>query len=1160
MSENINFINFSIDRLWEGLTFEVVLSACRYAIAVKLEGVSPAVTVQPTLRGDGTVGSTIELNAGIWSGIPDPTVSVSWLRDGVVIPGATDLGYLTSRDDNGRLIACRVEASNELGSTVFVTEAIQVLYRRPIAPVARFDEVFDQEPGAQTVDTSSYFEGVDLSYSAVGGGATVDQTGVLSIPTDQPLSGVEIAVTASNPAGSATVVLVATVEASGAPGLPLQPADAVVSFAGPSIIQIAFAEGRLTIGDRVPAVGSKVFTEGLSPTSELGGSGTLDGVSGRFTGDRNTASSQLFSAWPVYAETRFSPAFQIIDGDDNRTAADDANEWTVLVDGTPATVTAVHRKTVPTKTLLTADGRRSERRHTVSLTLASPLAVGTPVGITPPAVEATLWQDYMPEVTSEVVHVCHEGYPIDGPKKGYVGLWLGHDNAAAPGATDGAVSASTSWTLVRKSDGMQVASGTLALIKAASSAHIGGVNFNGCDIYEADFSAVSTPGTYCIEVAGVGRSVEFDIAADAYASALRLAARAFFYQRSGCAIDSVHGEGFTRPRNGHPADGLTVWQSDVKLGSTSEGYGSDSPFPLLNETPIGSGAAGYGPEIIPENIGGYADPAGSVVVSDDRIIWQDDGFGEVSVGLFSNVTPGKTYRVIIDVTRPVTGGTLAWRFDSGWPASSSPSQDLAESENVFTFNTGENTFQKVKFDGQGAEFAINSISVREVLAEAEDGVENQNAWGGWHDAGDWDRRIQHAEAVYFMAQIVEAFPAVRGLDLNLPESGSAFADAAVAAKKNAGDAGDGATVLPDLIHEALWGLSLWRRTQRADGAILGGVEYSSENISGSVSWNPVQNTFAYGYEDWAAYKFAMAAAKLGHVIKTVCGDATLGDALIAEAAAAWTWAEAQRDWTNATVFAAAPDTVRLDRLRAAPVVYRAAGTASARTVWESYTSFGASSGTGLPGAGSWIGWHPYDYTFQGLDYYFAGEEGRAVNGTTSSAVHAWASSLSSVAGSPIATDYGLRMNDMYQWGVGWFRFGPGSNWMASRHSITAIATGSIGTTSRDAVLSGMWFALGCNPSNVSLVKGLGKRDFGQHMLIDFTYPGALAVGPAAGDLRWWENDFIGDSLYPKSDAAWPSYARIFESQGAIVSSEFAINANMMEWLFACAMAVQAQQK
>ena len=1159
MSEKLHGINFTIDKLWDGLTFEMVLSACRYAIAVKLEGVSPAVTAQPTLHGDGTVGSTIELNAGIWSGTPEPTVSVSWLRDGVVIPGATDLGYLTSRDDNGRLIACRVEGSNELGSTVFVTEAIEVLYRRPIAPVARFDEVFDQEPGAQTVDASSYFEGVDLSYSAVGGGATVDQTGVLSIPTDQPLSGVEIAVTASNPAGSATVVLVATVEASGAPGLPLQPADAVVSFAGPSIIQIAFSEGSLATGDRVPAVGVRVFAEGLSPTSEFGGSGTLDGESGRFTGDRNTASPQLFSAWPVYAETRFSPAFRIIDGKDNRSAADDAKEWTVLVDGTPATVTAVHRKTVPTKTLVTADGRRSERRHTVSLTLASPLAVGTPVGITPPAVEVTLWQDYVPEVASEAVHVCHEGYPIDGPKKGYVGLWLGHDSAAAPGATDGAVSASTNWTLVRKSDGMQVASGTLALIKAASSAHIGGVNFNGCDIHEADFSAVSTPGTYCLEVAGVGRSVEFDIAADAYASSLRLAARAFFYQRSGCAIDAVHGEEITRPRNGHPADGLTVWQSDVKLGATHEGYGAASPFPLLNATPIGEGAAGYGPEIIPENIDGYADPAGSVAISDGRITWTDGGFGEVSVVLFSNVTPGKTYRVIIDVTRPGAGVTLAWRFSSGWPTPESPSQELADGENVFTFETGVDTFQRVKFAGYGAEFEINSISVQEIVSASTPGVENPNAWGGWHDAGDWDRRIQHCEAIYFMAQIIEILPAVRDLDLNLPESGKAFAHADVKARRDTGDTGDGATVLPDLIHEALWGLSLWRRTQRADGAILGGVEYSSENISGSVSWNPVQNTFAYDYEDWAAYKFAMAAAKLGHVIKTVCGDDTLGDALIDEAEAAWDWAEDQRDWTDSGVLAAAGDTLKLDRVRAAPVVYRACGSASARAVWESYTSFGAQSGTGLPDAGTWIGWHPYDYTFQGLDYYRAGQEGRAVNSTISFAVIAWASNLSSVVGTPIATDYGLQMNDMYQWGVGWFRFGPGSNWMASRHAIHAAATGAISETSRNAVLSGMWFALGCNPSNVSLVKGLGKRDFGQHMLIDFVYPGALAVGPAAGDLRWWENDFIGDSLYPKSDAAWPSYARIFESQGAIVSSEFAINANMMEWLFACAMAVQAQQ-
>jgi hypothetical protein len=107
---------------------------------------------------------------------------------------------------------------------------------------------------------------------------------------------------------------------------------------------------------------------------------------------------------------------------------------------------------------------------------------------------------------------------------------------------------------------------------------------------------------------------------------------------------------------------------------------------------------------------------------------------------------------------------------------------------------------------------------------------------------------------------------------------------------------------------------------------------------------------------------------------------------------------------------------------------------------------------------------------------------------------------------------------------------------------------------KNAILEGMWFALGCNPSNVSLVQGLGHRVFADPLANDFSFPGLISVGPAAVPLESYEVASMGDSLFPKRDSDWPQYARIFETRRVFQSAEFGVKGNMMEWLFACAFA------
>jgi hypothetical protein len=55
--------------------------------------IAPALVAAPALAGSGVIGTAVTLDAGVWSGDPDPELAVVWLRDGAAIAGATGLVY-----------------------------------------------------------------------------------------------------------------------------------------------------------------------------------------------------------------------------------------------------------------------------------------------------------------------------------------------------------------------------------------------------------------------------------------------------------------------------------------------------------------------------------------------------------------------------------------------------------------------------------------------------------------------------------------------------------------------------------------------------------------------------------------------------------------------------------------------------------------------------------------------------------------------------------------------------------------------------------------------------------------------------------------------------------------------------------------------------------
>lgn len=123
-----------------------------------------------------------------------------------------------------------------------------------------------------------------------------------------------------------------------------------------------------------------------------------------------------------------------------------------------------------------------------------------------------------------------------------------------------------------------------------------------------------------------------------------------------------------------------------------------------------------------------------------------------------------------------------------------------------------------------------------------------NAWGGWHDAADYDRSILpqgHMRAVHAMLDVYESNPTYfKQLKFNLPENGNA---------------------IPDIIDEALWCTDLFLRIQQPDGGVPSAVE-SIEHPS-EPGWLVKQPTAITPSSPQTCWLYAAAAAQMSLVLE-----------------------------------------------------------------------------------------------------------------------------------------------------------------------------------------------------------------------------------------------------------------------------------------------------
>jgi hypothetical protein len=126
------------------------------------------------------------------------------------------------------------------------------------------------------------------------------------------------------------------------------------------------------------------------------------------------------------------------------------------------------------------------------------------------------------ETPTAAIKVDQVGYPVDGPKLALV---------SSPAKT---------FALKRSSDDRIVFKGELESAQPDPD--------TGDQIQAADFSRYRKPGTYYIDVPGVGRSWNFTLAIDPYLRTFYLAMRGFYGQRCGTSVDlGPEFAGFSHP-------------------------------------------------------------------------------------------------------------------------------------------------------------------------------------------------------------------------------------------------------------------------------------------------------------------------------------------------------------------------------------------------------------------------------------------------------------------------------------------------------------------------------------------------------------------------------------------------------------------------------------
>jgi endoglucanase len=152
-------------------------------------------------------------------------------------------------------------------------------------------------------------------------------------------------------------------------------------------------------------------------------------------------------------------------------------------------------------------------------------------------------------------------------------------------------------------------------------------------------------------------------------------------------------------------------------------------------------------------------------------------------------------------------------------------------------------------------------------------------WGGYYDAADWDKRIQHLQATRAQLELMLMYPGkLDGIDMGLPDSALVYNNYTLEDMEKAELKQEDTEGIPDALAECLWNLDYYRRLQVLEedwipdgrdwlGGIRGGMEATDHPVWGEASWQDSLVLMTYAPDAWTSYIYASAAARTSHILK-----------------------------------------------------------------------------------------------------------------------------------------------------------------------------------------------------------------------------------------------------------------------------------------------------
>jgi endoglucanase len=390
-----------------------------------------------------------------------------------------------------------------------------------------------------------------------------------------------------------------------------------------------------------------------------------------------------------------------------------------------------------------------------------------------------------------------------------------------------------------------------------------------------------------------------------------------------------------------------------------------------------------------------------------------------------------------------------------------------------------------------------------------------DAWGGWHDAGDWDRRTPHLETVRKMTELWELSGRYQEIsNLSIPENGDA---------------------IPDVLNEALWTLDMFRRLQNADGGVSGGIESEEHPRFGDGSWGESLRVFTYAADAWTTYEYAAAAAKMANALEGY--DPTLAATYRASALKAMTWAEANRPTGEAY-----DTTHQTSRNLAAAELYALTGNERWNTLYQATTVY--------DGDTSGVQWFEHQYE---AAFVYARIDRPGVNTTLAQA----GENVLLAEATRYATEwdtggfgYSLNPYAPHAWGQSGQSMDEAADFFIRAHALTGQQRWLTEAQSEAQYL------LGANPLNMSFLTGLNGRGPERILNVDAE---TMGEGPPPGitiygdyNIRDLGYDWFHGVMDP---AVWPNFYDIpvTESFNAfeffVPSTEYTVMQGMQDTMF-----------